>query len=171
MKSNSTFEVLRKVDVSSYIEKKGKFNYLSWATAWDQLLSIYPDATMEVKRFNDLPYIMMLDKTCMVEVSVTINGIERSDIMPVIDGHKAVINPSSFQINTAIKRSLAKAIGMHGLGLYIYRGEDLPDVDTNLQEELRIILKKKNKYDEAAEAYLILLTNEQLNEAIARNKG
>ena len=37
--------------------------------------------------------------------------------------------PNAFQINTSIQRCLVKAIALHGLGLYIYAGEDLPTTE------------------------------------------
>src|SRR6185437_1946882 len=48
--------------------------------------------------------------------------------LPVMDHrNKAIANPDAFAVNTAMQRCLAKAIALHGLGLYIYAGEDLPE--------------------------------------------
>lgn len=120
------FANLAKIDVSEYIEKKGKFSYLSWAYAVDQLRKQDPAATWEVIRFNGMPY---LKSECgyFVEVAVTCQGVTLSQIHPVLDNNnKPITQPNAFQINTSIQRALVKAIALHGLGLYIYAGEDLP---------------------------------------------
>jgi hypothetical protein len=117
---------LSKIDVSEHVEKKGKFSYLSWAWAVDQLRKKHPEATWEVIRFNGVPF-MQTECGYFVEVSVTVNGITLSQIHPVLDNsNKPIKDPNAFQINTSIQRCLVKAIALHGLGLYIYAGEDLP---------------------------------------------
>jgi hypothetical protein len=134
--SENYYSELAKLDVSKYVEKKGKFSYLSWAYAVDQLKKRHPDATWEIKRFpaNDhgtvtLPYLKTEFGT-FVEAAVTVNGITHSQIHPVLDNNNRPIEkPNAFQINTSIQRALVKAIALHGLGLYIYAGEDLPEVD------------------------------------------
>jgi hypothetical protein len=76
-----------------------------------------------------VPY-MRTEAGYFVEVAVTVNNITRSQIHPVLDHrNQPLAKPSSFDINTAIQRCLAKAIALHGLGLYIYAGEDLPPDD------------------------------------------
>jgi hypothetical protein len=124
----NVFETLNKVDVSKFTEQKGQFTYLSWADAVNELLSYYPEATWEVKHNPDgWPYFPC-PAGAFVEVSLTIEGITRTQVHPVLDyKNKPISEPDSFQVNTAIQRCLAKAISLHGLGLYIYRGEDLPD--------------------------------------------
>jgi hypothetical protein len=48
--------------------------------------------------------------------------------LPVMDHrNKAIQKPNAFEVNTAMQRCLVKAIALHGLGLYIYAGEDLPE--------------------------------------------
>ena len=124
--SENYFIELAKIDVSEHIEKKGKFSYLSWAYAVDRLRSIDQTATWEVIRFDGLPF---LKTECgyFVEVAVTVKGVTLSQIHPVLDNfNKPIQQPNSFQINTSIQRCLIKAIALHGLGLYIYAGEDLP---------------------------------------------
>jgi hypothetical protein len=123
----NTFSELYSKDVSKYIEKKGKFSYLSWAYAVAELCKIDPLACWEVKRFNGMPF---LASECgyFVEVEVTVNGISRSQIHPVLNNNnKPIEKPNSFDINTSIQRCLVKAISLHGLGLFIYAGEDLPE--------------------------------------------
>lgn len=124
----NAFEKLSKVDVSSFTEKKGKFSYLSWADAVNELLKVCPDATWEVvKDQNGYPYIAT-PTGYYVEVALTINGITRSQVHPVLDHRNLPVqSPNAFQINTSIQRCLTKVIGLHGMGLYIYRGEDLPE--------------------------------------------
>ena len=119
---------LLKINVNDHTERKGNLTYLSWAWAWAEVLKVDPLAVWSVCESNGLPVMYLKDDTAMVCVSVTINGICRSCVLPVMDNrNRAIQNPDAFAINTAIMRCLAKAIAMHGLGLYIYAGEDLPE--------------------------------------------
>ncbi|MCC5415363.1 DUF1071 domain-containing protein [Escherichia coli] len=139
------FAELAVIDVSKHVEKKGRFSYLSWSWAVDQLLKKYPDATWQVVRFDGLPY-MKTEVGYFVEVEVTVNNITRSQIHPVLDNYnKPIAKPTSFQINTSIQRCLAKAIALHGLGLYIYSGEDIPHDDEPKQaaKQLDNVLKQE----------------------------
>ena len=133
-KRENAFEKLNKVDVSKFTKKKGKFSYLSWCFAVQELLRVYPEATWEVHLFDNVdgtkqPY-MKNGTGSYVQVSVNVDGVIRSQIHPVLDNRNQPIdNANSFQINTSIQRCLAKAIALHGLGLYIFAGEDLPEAD------------------------------------------
>ena len=133
-KKVNTFETLNKVDVSELTEKKGKFSYLSWSHAVRELLKVCPEATWEIHLFDNTdgtkqPY-MKNGTGSYVQVTVNVDGILRTQIHPVLDNRNNPIdNPNSFQINTSIQRCLAKAIALHGLGLYIFAGEDLPESD------------------------------------------
>jgi Protein of unknown function (DUF1071) len=119
---------LLKLDVSAHTEKKGQLTYLSWAWAWAEVLKIDPQATWEVCEFNGLPIVVLPDTSAMVKVVVTINNHTKSCWLPVMDHkNKAIKGPDAFSINTAIMRCMTKAVSMHGLGLYIYGGEDLPE--------------------------------------------
>jgi len=121
---------LLKINVNEHTEKKGQLTYLSWAWAWAEVLKIDPAATWEAHEFGGMPVCVMPDTTAMTKVSVTIKGDRKTCWLPVMDNrNKAIQGPDAFQINTAIMRCLAKAIAMHGLGLYIYAGEDLPEQD------------------------------------------
>jgi len=120
----SKYLELRKINVNEHTEKKGKFTYLSWAWAVDQLLQQDPTATWEYK---DPVYFA---ETLMVFCSVTAFGKTMTAQLPVMNMNKAIPNPDAFQVNTAMQRCLAKAIALHGLGLYIYAGEDIPDEET-----------------------------------------
>jgi hypothetical protein len=126
----NTYEVLSKTDVREFTKKKGKFSYLSWAAAVDVLLKHCPDATwVVIENDQGWPYVST-PAGCFVTVSLTIDGVTRTQVHPVLDNrNKSIKEPDSFQVNTSIQRCLAKAISLHGLGLYIYRGEDLPDQD------------------------------------------
>ena len=120
------FAELAKIDVAEHIEKKGKFSYLSWAWAVGVLRNHDPEATWEVIRFDNMPY-MKTECGYFVEVAVTMKGITLSQIHPVLNNqNKPIAQPNAFEINTSIQRCLVKAIALHGLGLYIYAGEDLP---------------------------------------------
>ena len=113
--SKSVFETLSAVDVSAYIEKKGQFSYLSWADAVTALLKAYPEATWRViSDVNGLPYITA-PNGCFVTVEVTVEGISRTQVHPVLNfRNKAIADPTVFEINTSIQRALSKASGLHG---------------------------------------------------------
>jgi hypothetical protein len=122
---------LLNINVNEHTEKKNNLTYLSWAWAWAEVLKIDPQATWEAVEFNGLPAAFLPDDSAMVKVVVAIKGHCKSCWLPVMDHrNKAIKGPDAFQINTAIVRCLTKCISMHGLGLYIYAGEDLPESDT-----------------------------------------
>lgn len=128
--SDNYFARLSAINVSEHIERKGGFAYLSWPFAVAQLRLADPTACWEVRRFDGLPYLMT-ETGCYVEVAVTVQGVTLSQVHPVLDGrNRVIIAPTAFDINTSIQRCLVKAIALHGLGLYIYAGEDLPQIGT-----------------------------------------
>ena len=131
MKTKSVFETLNAIDVSKYTEKKGNLTYLSWAWAWGKVKENYPDATYKIYE-NAQGLIYHTDgKTCWVKTGVTINNIENIEYLPIMDNRNNSIplaNITSRNVNDSIQRSLTKACARHGLGLYIYAGEDLPEV-------------------------------------------
>lgn len=137
------FTELAKINVSDHVEKKGKFSYLSWTFAVNELRKNHPDATWNVERFDGKPF-MQTELGYFVEVSVTVNDIKLSQIHPVLDNRNNPIEkPSPFNINTSIQRCLVKAIALHGLGLYIYAGEDLPtEYELISSEQVGTIRKK-----------------------------
>lgn len=146
------FSELAGIDVGNYIEKKGQFSYLSWSYAVDQLRRYDPEATWKVNKFKnidgiELPY-MLGPNGAFVEVEVTVKGVTLSQIQPVMDfKNKSVANPDAMDVNKAIQRCLVKGIALHGLGLYIYAGEDLPnDLITHVQ--LTAIEKKVAEFAE-----------------------
>ena len=151
--NNNVFNILDKVDVSAKSKKKGMFTYLSWAWAVRELLRVAPDATWEVHEWgmegNRQPY-MQTEAGCFVKVSVTVNGVTREQVHPVLDNrNKPIKTPDAFQVNTSIQRCLAKAIALHGLGLYIFAGEDLPDnsLDDSLIKEIISLAEKTGDKD------------------------
>jgi hypothetical protein len=127
---------LLKVNVSEHCEKKNGLTYLSWAWAWSEVLKVDPQATWEAVEFNGLPMCVLPDTSAMVKIIVTINGHAKSCWLPVMN-HKnqAIKEPDAFSINTALVRCLTKTISMHGLGLYIYAGEDLPEPEPLISKE------------------------------------
>lgn len=128
--THNYFSALASVDVSNHVEKKGQFAYLSWPYAVSQLRLFDETATWEVKRFDGLPYLTT-DSGTFVEVAVTVKGVTLSQIHPVLDArNKVILAPTAFDINTSIQRCLVKAIALHGLGLNVYAGEDLPHTET-----------------------------------------
>ena len=143
---------LLKVNVNDHTEKKNGLTYLSWAWAWKEALKADPKANWEVKLFGDTPYCKIGD-TAMVFVQVTMFDKTIPCQLPVLDHrNKAIANPDAFQVNTAIMRCLAKAIAFHGLGLYIYAGEDLPETDLpyfvkQIEESKNVQELKKNYAD------------------------
>jgi len=109
----------------------GGFSYLSWPFAVAQLRLADPTAHWEVRRFDGLPYLAS-EIGVFVEVAVTVQGVTLSQIHPVLDSRNwPILAPTAFDINTSIQRCLVKAIALHGLGLYIYAGEDLPQLGTD----------------------------------------
>lgn len=124
--SENYFTALASVDVKGHIEKKGKFSYLSWPFAVSELAKRHPDAEIEVREWDGFPAVRG-PKGWMVQVSVTIKGVKRTQWHPILNNNNApIMEPSVFDVNTSIQRALVKAVAMHGLGLYIYAGEDLP---------------------------------------------
>ena len=136
----SKFLELRKINVNEHTDRKGKFTYLSWAWAVDQLLQLDPSATWDYK---DPVYFA---ETLMVFCSVTAFGKTMTAQLPVLNHqNKAIQNPNAMDVNTAMQRCLAKAIALHGIGLYIYAGEDVPDEDpVNLTDQADTWIKAIN---------------------------
>jgi len=132
------YKDLRQINVSQHIEKKNGLSYLSWSWALDQLLQLDDGATweyLEPKRFGE---------SMMVFCKVTAFGKSRTAQLPVMDfRNQAIPNPNAYQVNTAMQRCLAKAISLHGIGLYIYAGEDLPIL--NESSTPKIVTHEKDK--------------------------
>lgn len=161
----SAFAILDSIDVSEYTEKKGNFTYLSWAWAVRELLKVDPQATWEICEYQQAdgetaPY-MMTAAGAFVKVKLWVGGICREQVHPVLDNrNQAIEQPNAFHVNTSIMRCLTKAIALHGLGLYIYAGEDLPgDITPIGKEETTKLLGvavsiSKEKEEEVSEAII-----------------
>ena len=124
------FNTLNTINVNGKTEKKNGLTYLSWAWAWGEVKKIFPDATYTIYENADGWCYHTDGRTCWVKTGVTVNGIEHIEYLPVMDFKNKSIPANavtSFDVNKAIQRSLTKAVARHGLGLYIYAGEDLPE--------------------------------------------
>ena len=132
------FNDLYAVNVNGHTEKKNNLTYLSWAWAWGEIKKRHPDATYTVYENADGWNYHTDGRTCWVKTGVTVNGIEHIEYLPVMDYKNKSIsieNVTSFDVNKAIQRSLTKACARHGLGLYIYAGEDLPEEEANEKQD------------------------------------
>jgi hypothetical protein len=128
----SVFEVLNSINVNEHTEKKNGLTYLSWAWAWAEVKKHYPDAFYTIYENKDGLNYHTDGRTCWVKTGVTIEGLEHIEYLPVMDYKNQSIGAdrvTSFDVNKAIQRSLTKAVARHGLGLYIYAGEDLPETE------------------------------------------
>lgn len=175
---------LLKINVNEHTEKKNGLTYLSWAWAWAEVLKIDPKATWAPHQFGPehacMPVLFLPDGSAMVAVTVFINGHAQSCHLPVMDNrNNSVKNPDSRKISDAIMRCLTKAIAMHGLGLYIYAGEDLPESEGEAAgkrpdglpqervDELEslsadmLAMQDEGRELAAAQAYYALPTNEE----------
>lgn len=132
------FTQLNSVNVNDKTEQKNGLTYLSWAWAWGEVKKLFPDATYTVYENADGLFYHTDGMTCWVKTGVTVNGIEHIEFLPVMDYKNRSIpreKVTSFDVNKAIQRSLTKAVARHGLGLYIYAGEDLPEGEERPQSE------------------------------------
>lgn len=160
----STFTTLNAINVNGHTEKKNGLTYLSWAWAWAEVKKNFPDAIYTIYENKDGLFYHTDGKTAWVKTGVTIEGIEHIEYLPVMDLRNRSItleNLTSFDVNKAIQRSLTKACARHGLGLYIYAGEDLPESEkedlpkksvAQLQKEVVAIADQKGvSYEQLTE--------------------
>ena len=133
-KQKSVFDVLSSVDISKKIETKGNVKYMSWSYAWEILKMNYPTAKRIIYENPDTNLNYFTDgNTAYVKVGVEVEGIENIDYLPIMDFRNQSIRLdklTSMDVNKAIQRSTAKAIAMHGLGLQLWTGEDMPEMVT-----------------------------------------
>lgn len=149
MEEKSIFETLNGINVNEHTEKKNGLTYLSWAWAWAEVKKLYPLATYKVYEREDGNIYWTDGRTAWVKTGVTINGLEHIEYLPIMDYNNKSIpleKITSFDVNKAIQRSLTKACARHGLGLYVYAGEDLPE-DVNEKDALKV---SKEIVDQAA---------------------
>ena len=168
MDNAEVFQTLNELNVNEFTQKKGNFTYLSWAWAVRELLKVAPKATWQIHKFGEdgerQPY-MKTDTGYFVQVTVDVEGVMRTQIHPVLNHRNETIDePNAFQINTSIQRCLAKAIALHGLGLYIYAGEDLPTDDPLTDEEISQITKLAKSVDKSkSNGILKMLSDGSIN--------
>lgn len=145
-KKKSVFETLNGVNCNEHTEKKNGLTYLSWAWAWAEVKKRYPDAFYKIyENEAGRPYFDD-GKTCWVKTGVTIEGLEHIEYLPVMDNRNNSIpleRVTSMDMNKAIQRSLTKAAARHGLGLYIYAGEDLPENEAEAKSDAEPAPKAK----------------------------
>ena len=137
----SLFLTLYGINVNDKVEKKNGLSYVSWPFAWAEVKKIVPDATYTIyERETEYgPVNYFTDgRTCWVKTGVTLNGLEHIEELPVMDFKNRSIAAdavTSMDVNKAIQRSLTKACARHGLGLYIYAGDDLPDGESEPRQK------------------------------------
>lgn len=151
------FQELNAIDVTGKTEKKGNLTYLSWAWAWGELKKKHPDAFYTIYENNEGWNYHTDGKTAWVKTGVTVNGLEHIEYLPVMDFRNNSIpvdKITSTDVNKTIQRSLTKAVARHGLGLYIYAGEDLPEdlrsedekaFDKKVEDDKKAIISKKDQ--------------------------
>ena len=130
MANENYFKQLNSINCNDKTEKKNGLTYLAWAYAWGEVKKLFPDSTYTIYENVNGWFYHTDGNTCWVKTGVTINGIEHIEYLPVMDYKNRSIpvdQVTSFDVNKAIQRSLTKAVARHGLGLYIYAGEDLPE--------------------------------------------
>lgn len=150
---DSVFAKLNSINVNEHTEKKNGLTYLSWAWAWAEVKKLYPDATYTIYENADGWCYHTDGKTAWVKTGVTINGLEHVEYLPVMDYKNRSIPLdaiTSFDVNKAIQRSLTKAVARHGLGLYIYAGEDLPEGEDKPEPRPAAKPVEEPKYDASA---------------------
>ena len=150
------------LNVNEHTEKKANLTYLSWAWAWAEALKADSKATFKVEMFGDKCF-MDINGTAMVWVTVTMFDKPMTCQLPVMDHrNKAIQNPDAFQVNTSIMRCMTKALSLHGLGLYIYNGDDLPSfiepestIEPDTMTDLFLAIDNATTQDELKLAYKI----------------
>jgi hypothetical protein len=134
VKSKSTYANLSAINVREKVERKGQMDYLSWANAWHMLKQNYPEATRNVYEDPATGWNYFTDgRSAWVKVGITVNGMEHIDYLPVMDYRNNALpvdKVTATDVNKTIQRSTAKAIAMHGLGLSLWTGEDVPEMVT-----------------------------------------
>ena len=168
------YKVLSRINVNEHTEKKNGLTYLSWAWAWDTLLSFYPDSYTTIKRpvETDFPY-WTDNQTCWVDVGVTIrwNGKERTrtEVFPIMDYKNKSIpvdKVTSFDVNTALQRAWTKCIARHGLGFYIYAGQDLPNEEAEAEKAKQTAPITSEQAEKVRELY----STDEINTMLKRLK-
>lgn len=139
MTKESSFKTLSSLPIKEKVERKGAQDYLSWSNAWALLKGQYPSANRTVYEDQATGLNYFTDgNTAYVKVGVTVEGEEHIDYLPVMDFRNKSIKLdliTSFDVNKTIQRATAKAIAMHGLGLSLWSGEDVPELQAEKNTE------------------------------------
>jgi len=176
--NTSVFSTLSSISVKEKIERKGNLDYLSWANAWAMLKAVYPDAQRKVYEHDHTGFNYFTDgKSAYVKVGIIVNGLEHIDYLPVMDFRNNAIpieKVTAMDVNKTIQRSTAKAIAMHGLGLSLWTGEDIPELTTSAPAPTKAPAKTPAKAE--GDASLIELKKgtenwEKVVKYIEANKG
>lgn len=162
MAQNSVFEKLFQINVNEHVEKKNELSYLSWPYAWAEVKKLYPTANYKVYEAEDGCIYFSDRRTAWVKTGVTIEGLEHIEYLPIMDDKNKSIpveNITSFDVNKSIQRSLTKALARHGLGLYLYAGEDLPEVEVEKisARDAQVVKAIVDKFENADKLYESLL--------------
>ena len=159
----SVYSTLSQTSVREKIERKGNLDYLSWANAWHMLKTAYPNAQRKVYEHDHTGFNYFTDgRTAYVKVGIIVNDLEHIDYLPVMDFRNNALpidKVTATDVNKTIQRSTAKAIAMHGLGLSLWTGEDVPvvvDVTQAPQESSLIELTKGSENWEKVAQYITL---------------
>ena len=140
MSENETyFEKLNNVNVNEHTEKKNGYTYLSWSWAWSHFKQEFPNATYTKHTDeNGIPAFFLPDGTAVVKVTVDTGEADLpslTEIYPVTNyNNKAIVNPNAYDINSAFQRCFVKVMAMHGLGLYIYNGDIVPEIEKDAEQ-------------------------------------
>lgn len=160
------FIELNNVNVNEYVEKKNGLSYVSWSYAWTEVKKRHPDANYKVYENADGWNYHTDGRTGWVKTGVTVNGIEHIEYLPIMDFKNKSIpleNITSFDVNKAIQRSLTKACARHGLGLYIYAGEDLPEEEKKAEDNKIKDLQEQVITSTKADALSLSITNNKIS--------
>ena len=172
-KKNDIFNTLFAVNVEDHVEEKNGLKYLAWAFAWAEVKKVYPRSFYTIYENADGRNYFDDGRTCWVKTGVTVvdgdYSLEHIEYLPVMDYKNASIpkeKVTSFDVNKSIQRSLTKACARHGLGLYIYAGEDLPEEEQQKKEDEKKAAKKAEDEIKALRADVVKLCKEKIAKGV-----